>query len=69
MDGHIWAWPYEAIHHLAKDVSSGMTAYAGFVNWAVIAVLDGIFGLIYGLLLIPIGTRVVGPIWGKLGLA
>lgn len=33
----------------------------GFGKWAVTAALDGVFGLVVGLLLIPIATRVIGP--------
>ena len=62
---HIWAAPYEAIHGFAKDVAQGN----GFAEWAVIALLDGIVGLVVGLLLIPLATRVIGPVWGRLGLA
>ena len=62
---HIWAAPYEAIHGFAKDVAQGN----GFAEWAVIALLDGIVGLLVGLLLIPLATRVIGPVWGRLGLA
>ena len=62
---HIWAAPYEAIHGFAKDIAQGN----GFAEWAVIALLDGIVGLVVGLLLIPLATRVIGPVWGRLGLA
>lgn len=66
---HIWAWPYEAIKALSMQVASGMESGAGFVKWLITATLDGVFGLIYGLILIPIGTRIVAPIMSRIGLA
>ena len=35
----------------------------GFVEWFVTAALDGIVGLALGILIIPLATRVIGPIW------
>lgn len=55
--------PYETIKHLAAQAAGAVPGMAGFVKWAVTAVLDGIFGLIFGILIIPIATRVIGPIW------
>lgn len=66
---HIWAWPYETIKALAAQAASGLETGAGFVKWAVAALIDGIFGLAFGLVLIPIGTKVVAPIWSRFGLA
>ncbi len=57
--------PYEDIHHLAEIAAQGVSAqFAGTVQWGVTAVCDGILGLLYGLLLIPVATRVVGPLIG-----
>lgn len=53
--------PYEEIHHLAEAASHGLSSAQGFVNWAVTAFFDGIFGLIFGLFLIPIVTKVINP--------
>jgi hypothetical protein len=58
---HLWAWPYETIHHLAEDAAHAVGGLAGFVTWFVTAALDGVFGLILGLALIPLATRVIGP--------
>ena len=30
------------------------------------AALDGVFGTILGLVLIPVATRIIGPVWEKL---
>ncbi|WP_438956125.1 DUF808 domain-containing protein [Cognatiyoonia sp.] len=66
---HIWAWPYEAIKALALQLASGMESGTGFIKWLITATLDGVFGLIYGLILITIGTRIVAPIMSRIRLA
>jgi hypothetical protein len=55
-----WHMPYDLIHDAATAVADG-----GFGNWAVTAGLDGIVGLIAGLSLIPVVTRVIAPLMGK----
>jgi uncharacterized protein len=59
---HLWAWPYETIHHLAETVAHAIPVAQGFVAWMVTATLDGIFGLLLGVALIPLATRVIGPL-------
>jgi predicted DNA repair protein MutK len=61
-----WPWLYDGIHHIAEVLTHDLTTGQGFAAWLVTAVLDGLFGILLGLLLIPIATRVVGPIWAKL---
>jgi predicted DNA repair protein MutK len=61
---HIWAWPYQTIHHIAETAAHGVPAAQGFVMWAAQATIDGIFGLGLGIMLIPLATRIIGPIWG-----
>lgn len=54
-------WPYEPIHHAAEVAAEAVGGMQGLVAWAVTAFFDGIFGVVFGLLLIPVATRVVGP--------
>ena len=61
-----WPWLYDHIHHLAETMAQGIPKAARVVQWAVTAGLDGVFGLIIGLLLIPLATRVVGPLLARL---
>ena len=63
---HLWAWPYDTIHHIAEVAAHAVPAAQGFVMWAVQAGIDGVFGLGLGILLIPLATRVIGPMWGAL---
>jgi predicted DNA repair protein MutK len=52
---HIHDWAYAVGH-------AGPAAWEGFAEWAAKATMDGVFGLAYGLLLIPLATKVVGPV-------
>lgn len=60
---HLWPAPYEAIHHLAEAVVHAVPFAPGLVGWAVTAACDGVLGLALGLVLIPVATRVIGPLW------
>ena len=52
---------YDSIHDIAVAVAHGLEGAAGFVEWAVTALLDGIIGIVLGAALIPLVTRVLGP--------
>ena len=54
-----WHLPEDFIHSIAVAVSGG----SGFGEWAATATMDGILGLALGIVLIPIGTRIIGPVW------
>ena len=54
------------IHDWAALAGHAVTAAAGVVEWLVKAVLDGIFGLALGLVLIPAVTRGIAPAWSRL---
>lgn len=54
-------WPYEPIHHAAEGAAEAVGSMQGLVAWAVTAFFDGVVGVVFGLLLIPVATRVVGP--------
>ncbi len=59
-----WPWLYETIHHAAEAVAHAVPVAQGFAAWAVTAALDGVFGVALGLVLIPVATRVIGPMIG-----
>lgn len=63
---HVWAWPYETIHHMAEAAAAALPAAAGFVGWAVTAFFDGIFGAILGAVLIPVVAKILIPVWNLL---
>lgn len=35
----------------------------GFIEWLVKAAIDGVLGLALGIALIPLATRIIGPVW------
>ncbi len=63
---HLWAWPYQTIHRMAEIAAHAVPVAQGFVGWLVTAGLGGGFGLIPGLLLFPVATRVIGPMIARL---
>jgi len=63
---HLWAWPYQTIHHWAEVVSrAAPEAVSGFAGWLTTALADGVIGLGLGLLLVPVVTRIIGPLFSK----
>ncbi|MEL7105526.1 MAG: DUF808 domain-containing protein [Pseudomonadota bacterium] len=54
--------PYGAIHGVAESIAHGLTTAQGFVEWLVVATLDGVFGLILGFILIPVVTKGILPL-------
>jgi len=60
---------YDWIHHVAVAVAQGIGQWQGAVEWAVTAGLDGVFGLVLGLALIPVGLKVIKPLWTRLAPA
>ena len=48
----------------AEDAAHAVEPAAGAVHWAVTAFFDGIFGLILGLLLIPVAHYAITPLMG-----
>ncbi|MCA2007243.1 DUF808 domain-containing protein [Tritonibacter mobilis] len=55
-----WHWPEETIYAFAKRIAQG----DGLVEWLVKAVVDGILGFVVGLILIPIATKLIAPLFG-----
>ena len=63
---HLWAWPYATIHHIAAAAADAVPAASGFVGWSVQAGIDGVLGLGLGMILIPVATRMIAPVWAAL---
>ena len=53
---------HDAAYAVGHMVPSGWT---GFTEWLVKAAIDGVLGLILGMMLIPLGEKVVTPLWRK----
>ena len=58
--------PYVEIHHLAEIAALALPKFAGFASWFMTALCDGILGLILGLLLIPVVSKVIDPVLAKI---
>ncbi|SEP21959.1 hypothetical protein SAMN04490248_1417 [Salinihabitans flavidus] len=56
---------YDWIHHVAVAAASGMGEWTGAVEWTVTAGIDGLVGLALGAALIPLGVKVIKPIWTR----
>lgn len=52
---HIHDWAY-AVGHMVPE------AWTGIIEWSAKAAMDGVFGLAWGLVLIPVATKVIGPL-------
>lgn len=57
-----WHAPYETIHHIAAGAAGAVGVATGFVEWLVTAAIDGVIGLVLGLLLIPVVSKVILPL-------
>jgi len=61
-----WHLPYDTIHDIAVAAAdTASTTVHGAVEWIVTAALDGVIGLIVGMILIPIVTFAMGLFGGK----
>ena len=59
-----FALPYDFIHHTAHSAVSSLSGpLSGVIEWSIVAGMDGLFGLALGLLLVPVGEKVITPIW------
>nr|MEE4267977.1 DUF808 domain-containing protein [Candidatus Krumholzibacteria bacterium] len=49
-----WKVPYQLIHDVAVSAGHGVPQFTGQVEWVVTAGIDGLIGLVLGVLLIPV---------------
>lgn len=56
-------WLGHTIEGWAVAVRHAVPAATGFVEWGVKAAIDGVLGLALGIALIPLATRVIGPLF------
>ncbi|NRB20700.1 MAG: DUF808 domain-containing protein [Rhodobacteraceae bacterium] len=61
-----YGWLGHHIHDYAAAVGHMVPeAWLGITEWFAKAAMDGLLGLVLGFVLIPVATRVIGPIWGS----
>ena len=58
--------PYATIHHWAIAAAASLPQVAGLVEWAVTAACDGVIGLVLGMILIPVATKIIIPAWSAI---
>jgi uncharacterized protein len=58
-----WDWLGHHIHDWAHAIAVASPVATGFLEWFAKAAMDGVFGVVIGLALIPLATRVIGPLW------
>lgn len=56
--------PYEWIRHMAEAAAQALPAAPAVAHWATTAFFDGIFGVIWGLILIPVANYLISPTIG-----
>lgn len=57
-----WHSLYDWIHHQAELAAQLVPQAPGIASWAVTVFFDGIFGLILGMILIPVVERIINPV-------
>ncbi len=62
---------FDTLGHLIHDAAVAVAAlvpaaYQATAEWIATAAMDGVFGLALGLILIPVGEKVISPIWHTL---
>ncbi|MBE9638072.1 DUF808 domain-containing protein [Salipiger mangrovisoli] len=61
-----WHLPEETIHHWAEAASHGVSEeLRPAALWTVTAVVDGVLGVIWGMILVPVVTRIILPLFGR----
>jgi len=58
-----FAAPAHFVHDIAAGLGAMLPQANGAVTWVATAAMDGVFGLVLGMLLIPLVTRVMVPLW------
>jgi len=62
-----FGWLGHHIHDLAAIAGqSAPEDYTSAVAWVAKATMDGVFGLMLGLVLIPVVGRIIAPLWGAM---
>ena len=59
-----WGWLGHHIHDWAAVAGHAVPEGQAIIEWSTKAAIDGVLGLALGMVLIPLATRVIGPLWG-----
>lgn len=58
-----WHVPEDLIHHWAQNAAHLLPGWHGLAEWMLTATASGLVGLGLGLALVPVGVKVIGPLW------
>lgn len=61
-----WHAPYDMISSAASYLANSIGGPIAVLKWVFTASMDGILGLTFGFLLVPIGKKVIVPLWKTL---
>ena len=61
--GTLGHWIYDVANAIGHSLPASLV---GVGEWLTKAVMDGVFGVVLGLVLIPLGEKVITPIWRKM---
>jgi predicted DNA repair protein MutK len=60
-----YGWLAHHIHDWAAAAALLVPQYEGLVAWAAKAGMDGVLGLALGLVIMPVATRIIAPLWNR----
>ncbi|WP_299153580.1 DUF808 domain-containing protein [uncultured Tateyamaria sp.] len=60
-----WHGPEDVIYGAGKSVAAALGDASGTVAWFTKAAIDGVLGLALGFVLIPVGEKVITPLWRR----
>ncbi|WP_223424803.1 DUF808 domain-containing protein [Tateyamaria pelophila] len=58
-----FGWPAHVIHDIAAVIGHAVPSATGTVEWITKAAIDGVLGLALGFVLIPLGEKIITPLW------
>lgn len=58
-----FGWLAHTIHDFAAIVGEAVPSATGAAKWITTAAIDGVLGLALGFVLIPIGEKIITPLW------
>lgn len=58
-----FGWLAHTIHDFAALIGHAVPAATGAVEWITTAAIDGVLGLALGFVLIPVGEKIITPLW------
>ncbi|MFK7753244.1 MAG: DUF808 domain-containing protein [Sedimentitalea sp.] len=61
-----FGWLEHVIHDISAAIGQSVPSASGFVEWFSKATMDGIFGIVVGLAIMPVAQKVITPVWQRI---